>query len=254
MGRRSGKGTRALAHARAAQESAPLGLDLQPHPGLLCPPARSPPRPPDPHLLQRDLQPLRPWSPKEGGGLGAGPCRAAAGGPVPAETPASGGGSLPHPPNGVGAREGAGLGRKRAGAVFVAAPPPSGTDGGEGRGYVAGGGGGVRGPADEEPRISDAPSLPGEAPLPISSRKEGGRGGAAPGFLSGGPRPLAWPGPCRAPGSLSSSCPPQNRRWPGRGSGPPGAARAVRVNGAARRGAAELGACSGILRSCRKEC
>lgn len=109
---------------------------------------------------------------------------------------------------------------------------------GEGRGYVAGGGG-VRGPTDEEPRIS-TPESPRRRPPPHSSHKEGW-GEAVPAFFPGSPG--LWPAtdptapppaPGRAPHSVAP--PPPEGDQPA-GSRPQGAAGVAWVNGAALRGA-----------------
>lgn len=166
QGEASREGNPAPLHTHALPRSlAPWALTFSPHPGLLCPPSRSPHALPDPHLFKRDLQPHRPWRPKEGisAPVPAGLWLSGPGGRCPQKPRPPGEGVFSLPLTGWELGEGAGQGRKRAGAVFVAALP-SGTDGWEGRGYVAGGGG-VRGPADEEPRIS-TPRVSREKPPP----------------------------------------------------------------------------------------
>lgn len=129
-GRRAGKGTLRPCTRTRCPGVCPLGLDLQPLPWLarssseISPrPTRSPPFPAGP--------PAPPTLETEGGDLGAGACGAGARGRVGGARRnlgllGEGAVSLPQPGGELG--EGAGQGRKRAGAVFVAALP-SGTDG-----------------------------------------------------------------------------------------------------------------------------
>lgn len=198
----------ALAHARAAQESVPWVLTFSPYPGLLGPPRRSPHALPGPHLFQRDLQPLRPWRPREGiwarvpAGLGRG-----AGWAVPAETSASWGRVSSHSPNRVGSL-GRGLGRggsEREPCLSLRCRVEQ--MAGEGRGYVAGGGG-VRGPADEEPRIS-TPRVSQERPPPHLFPERGrGRACLSPERLG------LWPATDPASPSPAPGAPPTPRAPP----------------------------------------
>lgn len=91
----------------------------------------------------------------------------------------------------------------------------------------------MRGPQDEERGISTPRVSQEKPPSPSLPRK---RGGQAPAFFPGEPRPLACGRPRRPPGSRPS--PP---RLPARakpaGSRPQGAARVARINGATLRGA-----------------
>lgn len=128
----SGEGNRRTpAHAHPAHKSAsPRSRKPAPYSGWLGPPLRSPRPLPDPHPFERNLQPHRP-SRQEEGPWALAPARLGleARWAAQAATSPSWGRVSSHSPNPGGELgEGAGQGRKRAGAVFVAALP-SGTDG-----------------------------------------------------------------------------------------------------------------------------
>lgn len=179
-GRRAGKGTCALAHARAAQESVPWVLTFSPYPGLLGPPSRSPRALPGPHLFQRDLQPLRPWRPRKGiwarvpAGLGP----RGRGGGAGRNLGLLGEGVVSLPPTGWGAWGGGWAGAEASGSRVCrcAAEWNRWLGRGEGTWREEEGCGGRRMRNQEFRR----PESPRRGPLPISSQKEGG---AAPVFL-----------------------------------------------------------------------
>lgn len=173
-GRRATKGTPAPLHVTPT-ETQPTSRVSTPSPlhCLFCPLRVPTPyttvsggtsSPTDPPLRRKEeTSALAPAGP----GLGAGWA-------MQAETSGSWGRVSPHSPTRGGELgEGAGQGRKRAGAVFVAAPP-SGTDGwGEER--VRGERRRGAGAADEEPRISTPQISREKPPSPSHPRKERGR-------------------------------------------------------------------------------
>lgn len=180
------------------------------------------------------VPPAPPTLATQGGDLGADPCPAGAWdrvGDAGRNLGLSGGGCwcLLTPPLGVGSL-GRGLGRGGSELEPCLSQRRMEQMAGEGRGYVAVGGG-VRGLADEEPRISTARISQEKPPSPSFPRREGD---SASLFLEL-PWPLAYDRHCCAvarPGARPS--PP---RIPGAsrpaGSRPKGAAGVAWVNGAA---------------------
>lgn len=204
--------------ARAAQESVSRGWTFSP--ALLALPSfGSSPRPSRPAPFQAGPPAPPTWRPREGiwalvpAGLGLG-----AGGRRRRDLGLLGEGVFSLPQAGWGGSLGRGLGRGGSEREPCLSLRCRGEQmAGEGRGYVAGGGG-VRGPADEEPRISTPRVSQERAPSPSLPRKREGQ------RLSFAPRRLGlWPAtdltaPSPAPGAPPTprAPPPPTRRWPGR--------------------------------------